>query len=474
VEASSVTCPKCQHIFPLSAAIEQPIVEKLQQQHEQKLAEERKKIVAEQAQKAKDAVGLRLADLEAQLTEKSKKLESIQKEQLELLRQKRQLDEQKQLFEVEKAKQIEAERQKIRDDARKSALEEMNQGVVELQQKLAAKDKKLVESQEAERKLRQEMFDFEERKMALDLEVARKTEAVKEEVSKKKDEEFRLKEVEFAKKEEDWKRQVEQMKQKVEQGSQQAQGEALEVDLGGRLRRCFYEDEILDVPKGTHGGDLIQGVKNDKGDDCGTIIWECKRTKIWKAEWLAKLKDDRLAAKAQIAVIVSVAKPKDLADFECREGVWVTTPSLAMPLAAVLRQNLIEVAAARRSMEGRHDKIEVMYDYISGPQFQARMRAIIDEFKTMRKELEAEKTVIQSVWAKREMQIERVKLQATGMYGDLQAIIGKAMPKIDYLELTALADESGKDPHFKYLQDTPIQPNHGHASTPAHATPKGK
>ena len=111
MEATSVTCPKCQHQFPLTAAIERPIVEKLQQQLEQKLAEERKKIAAEQAKKAQEAVGLHLADLEAQLTEKNRKLEAADKEQLAFLKQKRELDEQKRSFEVEKAKQIEAERE---------------------------------------------------------------------------------------------------------------------------------------------------------------------------------------------------------------------------------------------------------------------------------------------------------------------------------------------------------------------------
>src|SRR6267143_1372131 len=119
--------------------------------------------------------------------------------------------------------------------------------------------------------------------------------------------------------------------------------------------------------------------------------WEWKRTKSWKDEWIGKIKDDQLAAKAQIAVIVTVAMPKDVVNFECRDGVWVTTPALAIALAAALRQNLVEVAAARRSMEGRHEKIEVMYDYISGQQFQARVKGIIEGFKAMQEGLDAEK-----------------------------------------------------------------------------------
>ncbi len=175
-------------------------------------------------------------------------------------------------------------------------------------------------------------------------------------------------------------------------------------------------------------------------------------------------------------MIVTTAMPKDVSHFECREGIWITTPALALPLAAALRLQLIEVAGARRAMEGRHEKIEVMYDYISGPEFQAKVRAIIEGFQTMQEELEAEKRVMQSVWKKRGKQIERVTVQAIAMYGDLQGIIGTAMPKIENLELAALDNQSEDDgdPHFRYLQDIPADEEHGHANTPAHATPKRK
>jgi hypothetical protein len=449
VEASSVTCPKCQHSFPLSAAIERPIVEKLQQQLEQKLIEERRRIAAEQAKKAQEAVGLHLADLEAQLSEKNKKLEATEKEQLALLRQKRELDEQKRAFEVDKARQIEAEREKIRQDAKKAALDEGSKALGEMQQALAAKEKRLLESQESERKLRQEMLDFEERKKALDLEIARKTEAARLELGKKKDEEFQLKEADFAKKEADWKRQVEEMKRKLEQGSQQAQGEVLELHLETQLRNCFSEDEIAEVAKGTYGGDIHQQVRSEMGQDCGMILWECKRTKSWSEVWVDKIKQDMLEARAQIGVIVTSALPKGIANFECREGVWITTPSLAMPLAMALRSTLIEVAAARRSIEGMREKTELVYQYISGTEFKARVLAIVEGFRGLQEELEAEKRVTMKNWARREKQLERVIANTAGMYGDLSGIIGKAMPEIEQLEAPLLADQPLDDPHFR-------------------------
>src|SRR5204863_9417091 len=108
---------------------------------------------------------------------------------------------------------------------------------------------------------------------------------------------------------------------------------------------------------------------------------ECKRTKAWSESWINKIKQDILEAKAQIGVIVTSAMPKGMSSFECREGVWITTPALALQLAAALRLTLVEVAAGRRSIEGMQEKTELVYQYISGTQFKARVLAIVEGFK---------------------------------------------------------------------------------------------
>ena len=48
-------------------------------------------------------------------------------------------------------------------------------------------------------------------------------------------------------------------------------------------------DVIQPVPKGEHGGDVVQQVRGATGQACGTILWESKRTKNWSDGWLAKL-----------------------------------------------------------------------------------------------------------------------------------------------------------------------------------------
>lgn len=477
MDATTITCPTCQTSFALTDAIERTILDRfrtqlaqesqdrdkvlhlreqeleaqaqklksaesaLQQKLDQRLQEETRKIITQQEQKAKESVGLQLQELQQQLAEKARKLTEAQQQQLELMKQKRALDEQRQAFELDKARQIEAERDKIRQEATKVAVDKAASDLRDLQEKLATKDKLLSDAQAAELKLRHERNEFEEQKKAFELEVARRADEVRSIVAKEKDDEFRLREAESTKKLEEMKRQIDELRRKAEQGSQQTQGEVLELDLENALQRCFDGDEIVPVPKGAHGGDLLHHVHDEMGRTCGTIIWESKRTKAWSDGWLDKLKDDQRRAKAQLAIIVSTVLPKDVPHFECRQNVWVAPPVLAVPLAAALRLSLIEASTARRAIEGRQDKMSVVYDYLAGPEFKARITAIVEAFSAMRADLEREKRAMQKLWSAREKQIDRVVLNTAGMHGDLQGIIGHTLPAIDMLELSALPQE---------------------------------
>jgi len=73
------------------------------------------------------------------------------------------------------------------------------------------------------------------------------------------------------------------------------------------------------------------------------MLWESKRTKNWSDGWLPKLRDDQRAAKAEIAIIVTQTLPKDVDSFSLIDGVWVTSPRYAVPIAVALRHSLIEV-----------------------------------------------------------------------------------------------------------------------------------
>jgi hypothetical protein len=239
------------------------------------------------------------------------------------------------------------------------------------------------------------------------------------------------------------KKQIEDLKKRAEQGSQQLQGEVQELELENLLRLGFPHDTISPVPKGEHGGDVLQDVGGALGRKSGTILWESKRTKSWSDDWLAKLRDDQRNAKADVAVLTSQALPRGVESFDFIDGIWVAQPRIAMPLATVLRQWLIQVSQTQLASEGKHTKMDLVYEYLTGSQFRQRVQAIVEAFSTMQEDLEREKKAITKQWAKRAAEIERVMRSTVGMYGDLHGIVGKTLQEIEGLSLPAL--EGGED-----------------------------
>ena len=181
---------------------------------------------------------------------------------------------------------------------------------------------------------------------------------------------------------------------------------------------------------------------SEPGQLCGTILWESKRTKNWSDGWLPKLREDQRAAKAEIALLVTQVLPKGVEAFDFIDGVWVTESRCAIPVAIALRQSLIELATARQAGEGQKTKMELVYQYLTGPRFRHRVEAIVEKFEDMQADLDKERKTMTRLWAKREEQIKGVIETTVGMYGDLQGIAGRTMQEIEGLEIRLL--ESSK------------------------------
>jgi len=263
---------------------------------------------------------------------------------------------------------------------------------------------------------------------------------LKEQAKAQADQENRLKIAEKEKVISDLQKKLEEAQRRAEQGSQQTQGEVLELDFERQLCGAFPADEITEISKGIRGADLSQEVKSKTGRSCGTILYENKRTKNWSVGWIAKLKEDMLEKKADIGVIVTEALPPDTDVFCSKDGIWVTDSKTAIPLAHVLRCLLQEVAIARGHRDGAKEKMEVVYEYLTGNEFRQRVSAVIDAFNAMHSDLQSEKRALTKHWSKREKHINSVIENMAGMVGDVQAISGNALKDIPALELDA-ADE---------------------------------
>ncbi len=306
-----------------------------------------------------------------------------------------------------------------------------------IQEELKEKEEKLKKANEESLLLRKERKELEDAKQEFEINLQRKLDEerqkIKEESSKKVAEEYQFTVAQLKKQLNDATKAKDELSRKLEQGSQQLQGEVLELELENILKTEFPLDEIIPVPKGVNGADVIQKVHDKNGRLCGQIIWESKRAKNWKEDWVSKLKDDQREAKAEIAVIVSTVMPNDIKNFKYRDGVWVCSIDLAIALATALRSTLESVAREKIMSVGKNEKMEIIYSYLTGTEFRQRVETIVEAFSSMKLDLDKEKLAYQKMWAKREKQIERVVHNTIGLYGDLSGLA--PLQEIKMLEL---------------------------------------
>ena len=422
MEEPIIICPKCKNEIKLTESLAAPLIESTRHDYEQRLA-----------QKDLDVAGREKSIREREET----------------------LSKDKDSLETQVTERVQQERGKIAaDEARKARLALTNdldlkaKEVADLQEILKQKDEKLTEAQKVQAELLKKERELDDAKRELDLTVEKRISeglaVTRQQAKKEAEDELRLKVSEAEQTIASMQRQIEDLKRRAEQGSQQLQGEVQELELETLLRAKFPHDIIEPVPKGEHGGDALQRVISALGQSSGTILWESKRTKNWSDGWLAKLRDDQRTAKAEIAVIISQVLPKGVETFGLVEGVWVATPQAALPVAVTMRYTLMEIAAARQASEGQQTKMELVYQYLTGPRFRHRVQAIVEAFSSMKEDLDKERKVILKQWAKREEQIERVMQSTVGMYGDLQGIAGKTLQEIEGLSLTALEEGGTK------------------------------
>ncbi len=274
----------------------------------------------------------------------------------------------------------------------------------------------------------------EERDLEMKKYLAGEEEKIRLESRKKALEEHELKDQEKDKKLRDALKQIEEMKTRIEQGSQQTQGEVLELELEELLKKEFPTDQISEVKKGVRGADVLQTVVDKRGQKCGTILWESKNA-TWSGGWIGKLKEDQRAAHADLAVLVATNPPDGTETFIFMDGVWITTRKMAIPLALALRFDLVRINFERGAVDGKSEKMEILYSYITSTEFRHRVEGIVEAFTSQQEELEREKRWFSTKWARQEKTIRSVLDHTHGMYGDLQSLVGKQLPEIKSLEL---------------------------------------
>lgn len=422
-----IICPSCRTEIRLTESLAAPLIAATRQQYEQRLFQKDEEV--------------------------AKREQSIREKEKQILEARRTLADQ---VADQVAAELKTERERIVAEETKKArlatateIEAKTRELNDLHELLKSRDAKLAEAQNMQAELIKKQRELDDAKRELELTVEKRVQdslsEVRASARREAEDSLKLKVLEKDQTIASMQQKIEELKQKAEQGSQQLQGEVQEMNLENLLRAKFPIDSIEPVAKGEFGGDVLQRVNSPTGQQCGAILWESKRTKNWSDGWLTKLRDDQRAAKAEVSILVSQALPKGIEAFDVVDGVWVTTPRAALPVATILRHTLLEISVARQVGEGQQTKTEMVYQYLTGPRFRHRVEAIVEAFSSMRDDLDRERKAIMKQWAKRDEQIERVMVATVGMYGDLQGIAGKTLQEIEGLSLAALPSPMESD-----------------------------
>ena len=379
-----VECPHCGNLFELSETFRAHFEEEKRKEVENALRESEAGIRAE-AEKDNQAI----------LATHAQRVKYLEAE-LQADREAREKREAEIRAEAEKANQ--------------AILEESEQQVKELKDQLQA-------NQEAQEKREAE---------------------IRADAEKKTSSAFDIKRGEWDLEKQRLEKQVADMQRQLGQKSAELQGEALEVYLKRQLETKYPVDKISDIGRGQSGADLTQEVIEGQLGACGIVVWEAKRTKRWNDNWLAKIKEDADRVGSHLRVIVSETLPTDIRNFGLKEGVWISNIECALPLALILRSQLIESARQQRAGQGMDLKMDEIYRYLTSPRFGERIQRMVETWTALQKQVDSEERAMQRQWKERRKQLAKMENSTIELFTDFSHILGREIPQVPGLELEAL------------------------------------
>lgn len=401
-----IKCPNCGHNFDVEEALSGQLQAHFKAEFEKKVAEQAKVFNNEKAKLERE---------KEEFEEKKEKENELFKEKLE--------------------QKIAKEKEKIQNQTKENfelqlkALQEENDKRKEENRELKSKELDLLKR---ENELKEKA---EEQELNLQKQLLEKQKEIEEKGRAKEREANQLKEKEYQKQLDEQKKLIEEMKRKAEQGSMQLQGEVQELALEELLNLAFPFDNISEVPKGINGADVIQTIINTNQIECGTIVFESKRTKNFDKKWIDKLKQDQVRVKGDIAVLVTQTLPTELDRFDFVNGVWICHFNEVKSLTKVLRESLLKAQSVITIQENKGDKMELLYNYLTGNDFIQKVKRIIENYDGMINQLNSEKKATYRMWSEREKQIWVVQENINAMFGDIKGIAGNSISSSDLLEL---------------------------------------
>jgi hypothetical protein len=177
----------------------------------------------------------------------------------------------------------------------------------------------------------------------------------------------------FARERESYQRQMQQLETKLQKKTAAELGDGAQIDLCESLRERFDADKITLVAKGEKGADILHEIRY-KGESCGKILIESKNQQRWSWDWVPKLRQDQMDAKAEHAILATTTFPAGKKEICIESDVIVVAPARAVYVVEIFRNAMITMHVRGLSLKQRSTKMARLYKLITSESYSHKLR----------------------------------------------------------------------------------------------------
>jgi hypothetical protein len=184
---------------------------------------------------------------------------------------------------------------------------------------------------------------------------------------------------------------LEDLSRKLEKQSGEQLGSEAELDLFTELKQVFPQDRIEKIGKGVKGADIVHVVM-DGTKVAGRIVYESKNTSAWQNGYVAQAKKYQTQYETPHVMIVTRVFPSKHKGLCNVRDIPAVERRMAVALAMVIREGVIEIAKLRVSGKFRDEKSQELFEYIVGDKFCTRFREMAEGIASLREQQQKERT----------------------------------------------------------------------------------
>lgn len=218
---------------------------------------------------------------------------------------------------------------------------------------------------------------------------------------------------------------IDDLQRALDKKTAEERGEGAEIDLFEALRGAYEGDKIERINKGQPGADIRHTVMHN-GKVCGTILYDSKDHNAWRNDFVTKLASDKVADKAEHAILSTRIFPAGSRQLDARDGVIIASPARIVALVSIVRDHMIRVRALQLSDKERERKTAALYAFMTSERCDGLFKRIDGHTEELLTLQDKERRTHEAMWKREGELYKSIQKANTNMRNEIDLIIGTA------------------------------------------------